>query len=163
MVREVVDRARAFEPSARYASAAEFSEAFAQAMGDAGSPIKRVLARLDPRRGVSLVNAFREAPATRKALALFLWGILVFAVIQIMPRAFAEASSGRGFVGGMAFVLGILIVCAFFLGLGYHIACALVGARGYATEKHRVLRFLINFALMYGATYVLAALLEPLL
>ena len=145
----VIERARSFEPSARFASARELSQAFGE-----GAPVQRAsLAtrlRMAMSRGISLADAFRVSSAGRKVLA-----VVVSLLVLLMAGSGFDAALQRWPSIDLRERIGTLLLAiayaGFFVGCAYHCACAFVGARGYAAERHRVKRYFINVGLMFLA------------
>ena len=149
-LRTCIDKARSFEPSARYASAAELSVAFAEAVTDARSIAKRLLARAFPARGMTFMSAYRAAPTPRKALALLL-PLPILIIMQAGIERVAGRWDGLDLFTKVGTALFALVYELFWVATAFNIARALVGAGGYAAEKHRVVRFLLNELLLFFA------------
>ena len=149
-LRTCIDKARSFEPSARYASAAELSVAFADAVTDARSIAKRLLARAFPARGMTFMSAYRAAPTPRKALALLL-PLPILIIMQAGIERVAGRWDGLDLFTKVGTALFALVYELFWVATAFNIARALVGAGGYAAEKHRVVRFLLNELLLFFA------------
>ncbi len=153
-VRTCIDKARAFEPSARYGSAAELSLAFSEAATASRSVVKRALAKAFPAQGISLAQAFRSAPTSRKLLAMIL-PLPILAMPVTGMNTVLERWETLGFSSRIGTALFFIIYSAFWIGSAINCARALVGAGRYATENHRVARFLLNETLMFFAMIAL--------
>lgn len=154
----VIERARSFEPSARFASARELSQAFGE---DAPAQRASLATRLGMAmsRGVKLADAFRVSSAGRKVLA-----IVVPLFILLIPGSSYDAVAQRwptiDLRERIAIVLIAIVYTGFFAGCAYHSACAFVGARGYAAERHRVKRYFMNVGLMLLAMVALMVIIS---
>ena len=153
-IRTCIDKARAFEPSARFGNAAEFSLAFSEAVTASRSVIKRAIAKAFPAQGITLAQAFRSAPTSRKLLALLL-PLPILAMPVAGFNTVTERWGALGFSSRVGTVLFYLIYSAFWIGSAFNCARALVGAGKFATEGHRVARFLLNEILMFFAMIAL--------
>ena len=154
---DVINRATAFEPSARPATAEELSAALRGAGPAVPAPASPVAAGETSTKRAGLVRKIREASEPRKLSSLFviaLFAIMVAESIQTLVGRWPtiDPSSRVEDVSFGLLTTAMLVVWA------HQGVSAIVGAGAYEREEHRLRRFIINsfVALMAMALLVVA-------
>ena len=157
---DVITRATAFEPSARFGSADELGAALSLAGSSAPSGGRSLIAfaaRRRMRARAGLVRKIREAPLARRASALFVLALFAIMVVDAVQTLYARwpMIDPASRVEDTSFALMMIAHLAF---SGHQCASAIVGAGSYGHEQHKIRRLVINLfiALMAMALLVVA-------
>lgn len=143
---DVINRATAFEPSARPATAAEL----AAMLRGAGPSVSAQMATSSAavqgeslRRQAGLVHKIREASLVRKSSALItiaLFAIMVADAVQTLVERWPTIDPSSR-VEDTSFAVMMIAMLAF---SGHQCASAIVGAGPYEHEEHKVRHLVIN-------------------